>query len=140
LVWASNNHHDELVRIMLAGGADPELKLSTGKTVKDYAMHLPDNEKLLKILSNPPTPFNPEYTFDNGEPLFEYDPLFNYKLSNLALNEVEAYTEEEISVIFFFFFFFFFLIFFFLFLFIYYFILNLLRTIYKFYYSNDKLY
>jgi len=97
LVWASNNHHDELVRIMLAGGADPELKLSTGKTVKDYAMHLPDNEKLLKILSNPPTPFNPEYTFDNGEPLFEYDPLFNYKLSNLALNEVEAYTEEEIS-------------------------------------------
>jgi len=97
LVWASNNHHDELVRIMLAGGADPELKLSTGKTVKDYAMHLPDNEKLLKILSNPPTPFNPEFTFDNGEPLFEYDPLFNYKLSNLALNEVEAYTEEEIN-------------------------------------------
>jgi len=97
LVWASNNHHDELVRIMLAGGADRDLKLSTGKSVKDYAMHLPDNEKLLKILSNPPTRFNPDFSFDNGEPLFEFDPIFNYKLSTIALNEVEAYSEEEIN-------------------------------------------
>jgi len=82
---------------MLAGGADSNIKLSTGKTVKDYAMHLPDNEKLLRILSNPPTPFNPEYTFENGEPLFEYDPLFNYKLSNTALNEIDS-LEEEIDV------------------------------------------
>ena len=98
MVWASNNHHDELVRIMLAGGADPELKLSTGKTVKDYAMHLPDNEMLLKILSNPPTPFNPDYTYDNGESIFQFDPLFNYKLSSIALNVLEAYSEEKINV------------------------------------------
>ncbi|ORX57907.1 hypothetical protein BCR36DRAFT_580469 [Piromyces finnis] len=94
LVWASNNHHDELVRIMLAGGADCDIKLSTGKTVKDYAMHLPDNDKLLRILSNPPTPFNPEYSFDNGEPLFDFDPLFNYKLSNTALSEIDSLEEE----------------------------------------------
>lgn len=96
LVWASNNHHDELVRIMLAGGADRDLKLSTGKSVKDYASHLPDNDKLLRILSNPPTQFNPDYDFDNGEPLFEYDPLFNYKLSNTALSEIDD-NEEEID-------------------------------------------
>jgi len=83
---------------MLAGGADRDLKLSTGKTVKDYAMHLPDNEMLLKILSNPPTPFNPDYTYDNGESIFQFDPLFNYKLSSIALNVLEAYSEEKINV------------------------------------------
>jgi len=97
LVWASNNHHDELVRIMLAGGANRDLKLSTGKSLKDYVMHIPENEKLLRILSNPPTPFNPDYKFDNGEPLFEYDPLFNYKLSNTALSEIDKLLEEEID-------------------------------------------
>jgi len=95
LVWASNNHHDELVRIMLAGGANRDLKLSTGKTVKDYALHLPKNDKLLKILSNPPTQFNPDFDFDNDEPLFDFDPIFNYKLSNTSLNEINTIEEVD---------------------------------------------
>jgi len=82
---------------MLAGGANRDLKLSTGKTVKDYALHLPKNDKLLKILSNPPTQFNPDFDFDNDEPLFDFDPIFNYKLSNTSLNEINTIEEVDVS-------------------------------------------
>ncbi|KAG0308987.1 hypothetical protein BGZ98_005849 [Dissophora globulifera] len=55
LVWATNNKHEDIVRLLLEHGASPSAQTAKGRTVADFLRHDPnDTTKIAKIFREPP--------------------------------------------------------------------------------------
>ncbi|KAI9483649.1 MAG: hypothetical protein EXX96DRAFT_520130 [Benjaminiella poitrasii] len=52
LMWATNNNHEALVKILLENGASPQTKSAKGRTVFDFINT--DNQKIVDILATNP--------------------------------------------------------------------------------------
>ncbi|KAG0241087.1 hypothetical protein BGX31_001455 [Mortierella sp. GBA43] len=54
LVWATNNKHEHIVRLLLNHGASPKAQTTKGRTVEDFLRHDPnDTAKIAKIFKEP---------------------------------------------------------------------------------------
>ncbi|KAF8926595.1 hypothetical protein BGZ58_011058 [Dissophora ornata] len=66
LVWATNNKHEDIVRLLLEHGASPSAQTAKGRTVADFLRHDPnDTTKIAQIFKEPSTKatFAKESTF-----------------------------------------------------------------------------
>ncbi|KAF9354955.1 hypothetical protein BGX26_007177 [Mortierella sp. AD094] len=56
LVWATNNKHEDIVRLLLDHGASPTAQTAKGRTVADFLRHDPnDTTKIAQIFQEPST-------------------------------------------------------------------------------------
>ncbi|KAF9428118.1 hypothetical protein BGZ76_002057 [Entomortierella beljakovae] len=56
LVWATNNKHEDIVRMLLEHGASPTAQTAKGRTVEDFLRHDPnDTTKIAQIFQEPST-------------------------------------------------------------------------------------
>ncbi|KAF9208482.1 hypothetical protein BGZ49_008667 [Haplosporangium sp. Z 27] len=56
LVWATNNKHEDIVRLLLDHGASPTARTAKGRTVADFLRHDPnDTTKIEQIFQEPST-------------------------------------------------------------------------------------
>ncbi|KAF9117031.1 hypothetical protein BGX27_005581 [Mortierella sp. AM989] len=56
LVWATNNKHEDIVRLLLDHGASPKAQTTKGRTVADFLRHDPnDTTKIVQIFQEPST-------------------------------------------------------------------------------------
>ena len=54
LVWATNNKHDNMVRLLLEQGASTSAQTAKGHTIVDFLRHDPnDNSKIVQIFQEP---------------------------------------------------------------------------------------
>lgn len=54
LVWATNNKHDNMVRLLLERGASTSAQTAKGHTIIDFLRHDPnDNTKIVQIFQEP---------------------------------------------------------------------------------------
>jgi len=54
LVWATNNKHDNMVRLLLEHGASTSAQTAKGHTIVDFLRHDPnDNTKIVQIFQEP---------------------------------------------------------------------------------------
>ncbi|ORZ26315.1 hypothetical protein BCR41DRAFT_368403 [Lobosporangium transversale] len=81
LVWATNNKHEGIVRLLLEHGASPSAQTAKGRTVADFLKHDPnDTTKIAQIFQEPVsrTSFASDCTFMRANAtLLDYEQFYN---------------------------------------------------------------
>ncbi|KAF9965330.1 hypothetical protein BGZ70_005043 [Mortierella alpina] len=93
LIWATNNKHEHIVRLLLEHGASPAAQTLKGRTVADFLRHDPnDNTRIVEIFRRPSHRNSIDHqACDQGADKILLEDKWPYRITRGATGEADAF-------------------------------------------------